>query len=80
VQEYLVACGFYPRDLLAATAVAEEAGDLAASLQRVAGQMDESITQRVNLLLKTVTILAYISAVLIIAWTIISSFLGVMAG
>lgn len=80
VQEYLVSCDFYPRDVLATTAVAEEAGDLAASLQRMAGQMDRLITQRINLLLKIVTILAYISAVLIIAWTIISSFLGVMGG
>ena len=79
VQEYLVAGDLYSMNLLSTTAVGEEAGELATSLQRVATQLDESISQRTAMLLKTVTILAYLSAVLIIAWTIISSFLGVMA-
>jgi type II secretory pathway component PulF len=75
-KEYFAVTTIFNTDQLAIVSVGEESGALPQSLERMALQMEDSSTHRFNMLMKGTGVLVYLIAAAIVAFTVLSFYIG----
>jgi len=75
-KEYFAVSGILTNDQLTTVAVGEESGQLAESLARLVRQMEESNAHRFHMLMKIIGLAVYFIAAGIVAFTVLSFYIG----